>query len=105
LPEHVEGLKARPEAANLVGIFGAITGRKTADVLGEFGGSGFGPFKEKLAEALVAHLAPIAARAADLLADTGHIDSVLQAGARRAAAIANPIVDEAERIVGFLARG
>jgi len=105
LPESVEGLTGRPEAANLVGIFAAVTGRKTVDVLGEFGGSGFGPFKEKLAEALVAHLAPIAARAADLLADTGHIDSVLQAGARRAAGIANPIVDEAERIVGFLARG
>ena len=105
LPGHVDGLKDRPEAANLVGIFGAVTGVKMADVLGEFAGSGFGPFKEKLAEALVAHLAPIAARAAALLADPGHIDSVLQAGARRAADIANPIVDEAERIVGFLPRG
>jgi tryptophanyl-tRNA synthetase len=37
--------------------------------------------------------------------DPEHIDSVLKAGERRAAAIANPIVDEAERIVGFLARG
>jgi tryptophanyl-tRNA synthetase len=105
LPESAAGLKDRPEAANLVGIYAAITGAKTADVLAEFAGSGFGPFKEKLAEALVAHLAPIAARAAALLADTGHIDSVLQTGARRAAEIANPIVDEAERIVGFLPRG
>jgi len=105
LPESVDGLKDRPEAANLVGIFGAVTGMKTADVLGEFAGSGFGPFKEKLAEALVAHLAPISARATALLADPGHIDAVLQAGARRAAEIANPIVDEAERIVGFLLRG
>jgi len=105
LPESVDGLKDRPEAANLVGIFGAVTGMKTADVLGEFAGSGFGPFKEKLAEALVAHLAPISARATALLADPGHIDAVLQAGARRAAEIANPIVDEAERIVGFLPRG
>jgi len=105
LPDNVEGLKARPEAANLVGIYAAVTGVKTSDVLAEFAGSGFGPFKERLAEALVAHLAPIAARAAALLADTGHVDSVLQAGARRAAAIANPIVDEAERIVGFLGRG
>jgi len=105
LPDNVEGLKARPEAANLVGIYAAVTGVKTSDVLGEFAGSGFGPFKERLAEALVAHLAPIAARAAALLADTGHVDAVLQAGARRAAEIANPIVDEAERIVGFLGRG
>jgi tryptophanyl-tRNA synthetase len=104
LPEVVEGLVNRPEAANLVGIYGAVTGLSTAAVLGEFAGSGFGPFKEKLAEALVAHLAPIKARTEALLADPAGLDAILQAGARRAAAIANPIVDEAERIVGFLGR-
>ena len=105
LPETVEGLADRPEATNLVGIYAAMTGQKTAAVLAEFAGSGFGPFKEKLVEALVAHLAPINARAQALLAEPAHLDSILQSGARRAAAIANPIVDEAERLVGFLARG
>jgi tryptophanyl-tRNA synthetase len=38
------------------------------------------------------------------LADPDYIDATLQSGARRAAAIADPIVDEAERIVGFLPR-
>jgi tryptophanyl-tRNA synthetase len=105
LPETVEGLADRPEAVNLVGIYAAMTEQKTAAVLAEFAGSGFGPFKEKLVEALVAHLAPINARAQALLAEPAHLDSLLQSGARRAAAIANPIVDEAERLVGFLARG
>ena len=105
LPETVEGLAERPEATNLVGIYAAMTGQKTAEVLAEFAGSGFGPFKEKLVEALVSHLAPINARAQALLADPAHLDAILQSGARRAAAIANPIVDEAERLVGFLARG
>jgi tryptophanyl-tRNA synthetase len=105
LPDNLEGLKERPEAANLVGIYAAITGVPAAAVVAEFAGSGFGPFKEKLAEVLIAHLAPITARANELLADPGHIDKILQSGAHRAAAIANPIVDEAERIVGFLPRG
>ncbi len=105
LPETAEGLAGRTEAANLVGIYAAMTGQKTAAVLAEFAGSGFGPFKEKLVEALIAHLAPINARAQELLAEPAHLDQILQAGARRAAAIANPIVDEAERLVGFLARG
>ena len=105
LPETVEGLADRPEATNLVGIYAAMTGQKTASVLAEFAGSGFGPFKEKLVEALVLHLAPINARAQALLADPAQLDAILQSGARRAAAIANPIVDEAERLVGFLARG
>jgi tryptophanyl-tRNA synthetase len=104
LPGHPDGLADRPEAANLVGIYAAVTGQSQASVLTEFEGSGFGPFKEKLAQALIAHLAPIKLRAEQLLADPEHIDGILQRGARRAAAIADPIVDEAERIVGFLSR-
>src|SRR5271168_399760 len=46
LPETVEGLADRPDATNLVGIYAAMTGQKTAEVLAEFAGSGFGPFKE-----------------------------------------------------------
>jgi tryptophanyl-tRNA synthetase len=105
LPGHSDGLAGRPEAANLVGIYAAVTGQSQAAILTEFEGSGFGPFKGKLAEALIAHLSPIKARTAQLLADPQHIDRILQNGARRAAAIADPIVDEAERIVGFLSRG
>lgn len=105
LPESAEGLAGRPEAANLVGIFAAITNRNNNSVLAEFGGSGFGAFKEKLAEALIAHIGPINTRARELLDEPGHIEYILHCGAKRAAAIADPIVDEAERIVGFLPRG
>ncbi len=105
LPATLDALKGRPEATNLVGLYAAMTDQTAAAVLAEFAGSGFGPFKEKLAEALIAHIAPITARANELLADTAHLDAILQSGGRRAAAIANPIVDEAERIVGFLPRG
>jgi tryptophanyl-tRNA synthetase len=104
LPETTGELANRPEAANLVGIFAAITDRTREAVLAEFAGSGFGPFKEKLGDALVAHIMPIKREAERLLADTAHIDQLLQEGGRRAARIANPIVAEAERIVGFLPR-
>jgi tryptophanyl-tRNA synthetase len=105
LPGDVAGLAGRPEAANLVGIYAAMTGQTTPAVLREFAGSGFGPFKEKLAEVLIAQITPIREQTERLLNDPAHIDSILQAGGRRAAAIADPIVDEAERIVGFLPRG
>jgi tryptophanyl-tRNA synthetase len=104
LPDSVEGLTGRPEAANLVGIYAAMTDQTTAAVLTEFAGSGFGPFKERLAEILVAHIGPIHAAAQALLAEPGHVERILQEGGRRAAAIADPIVAEAERIVGFLPR-
>jgi tryptophanyl-tRNA synthetase len=73
-----------------------------AEVLRQHGGKGFGAFKESLAALLVDKLRPIAAEARRLLNDPGSIDAVLRDGARRAAAIADPIVAEAERLVGFL---
>ena len=102
LPGEPAGLDDRPEARNLVGIMAALGGTDAAGVLRTHGGQGFGTFKAALAEAVVAHLAPIAAETRRLLADPGHVDAILHAGAQRAAAIADPIVKEAERLVGFL---
>ncbi|HEY5302055.1 MAG TPA: tryptophan--tRNA ligase, partial [Acetobacteraceae bacterium] len=71
-------------------------------VLREHAGKGFGAFKEALTALLVATLAPIARETDRLLADPAQIDKILRDGAARAAAIADPIVAEAERLVGFL---
>jgi tryptophanyl-tRNA synthetase len=59
-------------------------------------------FKEALAALLVDRLRPIAAEAQRLLDDPASVDAVLREGAARAAAIADPILAEAERLVGFL---
>ncbi|MEL6208782.1 MAG: tryptophan--tRNA ligase, partial [Pseudomonadota bacterium] len=92
LPETPEGLAERAEARNLVGIYAALTGRSTDDVLSEHAGQGFGAFKPALAEVAVAHLAPIAAEVRRLNADPAEIDRLLADGASRAAAIADPIL-------------
>jgi tryptophanyl-tRNA synthetase len=102
LPSEPAGLANRPEARNLVGIYAAMDATDAAAVLRQHGGKGFGPFKEALAALLVAKLTPIARETDRLLADPAGIDAVLRAGAERAAAIADPIVAEAERLVGFL---
>jgi tryptophanyl-tRNA synthetase len=102
LPADPAGLAGRPEAANLVGIYAALADTDAAGVLAEHGGKGFGPFKEALAGRLIEALAPIKAETARWLADPGAIDAVLRDGAARAAAVADPIVAEAERLVGFL---
>jgi tryptophanyl-tRNA synthetase len=102
LPSEMQGLEGRPEARNLVGILAAITDRTPEDVLREHGGQGFGTFKGVLADALVAHLSPIAGEARRLLADPGAVDALLRQGAERARAIAEPIVAKAEELVGFL---
>jgi tryptophanyl-tRNA synthetase len=103
LPSEVSGLENRPEARNLVEIYAAMSGTGMEDVLRVHGGRGFGPFKAALADVLVSKLGPIAAETRRLLADTGQIEAVLRVGAARANSLAEPIVKEAERIVGFLA--
>ena len=102
LPSEEAGLEGRPEARNLIGIFAALENTTHTQVLREHGGKGFGDFKKVLADLLVARLAPIAAETRGLLADPASVDAVLRDGAHRAAAIADPIVAEAERLVGFL---
>ena len=102
LPSEAAGLDGRPEARNLATILAALSGRSIDAVLAEHGGSGFGPFKEALTAQIQASLAPISGEVPRLMEDTPHLDGVLRRGAERAASIAEPIVREAERIVGFL---
>jgi tryptophanyl-tRNA synthetase len=102
LPATPTELAERPEARNLVGIYAALAGTEPAAVLDEFAGSGFGAFKEKLAGLAIASIAPIAAETTRRLADPVQLDATLRVGAERARAIAEPIVSEVERIVGFI---
>jgi tryptophanyl-tRNA synthetase len=101
LPSEAAGLAGRPEAANLVGLMAALTGTDVAAVLRDFGGQGFGVFKPALADAMVATIAPITARFNDLRSDAAYLDTVLAEGAVRARAIAEPVLAEVHRAVGF----
>jgi tryptophanyl-tRNA synthetase len=102
LPSEPAGLENRPEARNLVGIYAALTDTDHAAVLRDHGGAGFGAFKQALADLVVSRLSPIAAETTRLLADETHLIATLRQGSERAAAIADPIVREAERLTGFV---
>ena len=102
LPSESAGLEGRPEARNLITIFAAMANQSLDDVLARFGGQGFGPFKAALAELLVETLSPVANETRRLLEDRAHLESILRQGAARANALAEPIVSEAERLVGYL---
>lgn len=102
LPDTVDGLSDRPEARNLVNIYAALSGRTSADVIGEFAGQQFGAFKPALADLAVDHLAPISAEMARLMDDPAEIDRLLGQGADRAAEIAEPILARTYDIVGMV---
>ena len=101
LPETVEGLAGRAEAANLVGIYAALAGTSDAEVLKAFGGQGFSTFKPALVEVAVQALRPVGDTMRRLIDDPAEIDRVLKAGAEKASAVADPIVAETKRLVGF----
>ncbi|WDI32414.1 tryptophan--tRNA ligase [Hyphococcus flavus] len=102
LPSEPDGLEGRPEAANLVGIFAALSGKSQEEVLTDFGGQGFGVFKPALADLVVDKIAPISAELRRLEADPAFLQGVLKKGAERASAVADPIVKEVKEVVGFL---
>jgi len=101
LPSEAAGLAGRPEAANLVGLMAALRGQSVAEILALHGGQGFGRFKPALTEVMTEVLAPINARFRELRADHAALDAVLAAGAARARAIAEPVLAEVHRAVGF----
>jgi tryptophanyl-tRNA synthetase len=102
LPSAVEGLAARPEADNLVGIFAALAETDKETVLRDYGNASFSTFKQALAELTTAKIAPIGAEMRKLLAEPAHIDRILEEGAGRAHAIADPILAKTKEIVGFI---
>jgi tryptophanyl-tRNA synthetase len=101
---HVEAVyeKARPEAFNLLSIYAALSEESMAMTLEQFEGAQFSAFKGELADLAVAKLGPIGEEMQRLMADPGHVDSILRDGAARANAITEPVLREVHEIVGFL---
>lgn len=102
LPDSLAGLRDRPEARNLVNIYAALAGMTAEQVVTEFAGAAFSTFKPRLAELAVAQLGPITTEMNRLMKDPAEIDRILGAGAARAAAIANPILEQVFEITGMI---
>ena len=96
------GLKDRPGASNLVGIYAALSDTTSEQILAEFGGKGFGDFKPALADLAVDKLSHIQDEMRRLMAEPDHVDAIIKIGAQKARAIAKPILREIHEKVGFL---
>jgi tryptophanyl-tRNA synthetase len=101
LPDEPSALEGRPEAANLVGIYAAVTGESVEQVLGRFAGQGFGVFKPALGDAMIGLLSPLRARLDEFRKDPAELDRILAQGADRASRMAAPTLAEAYRAVGL----
>ncbi len=102
LPDSPRGFDGRPEAANLMGIYAALSDMEVADVCARFGGQQFSTFKQQLADLAVARLTPIQDHMRRLMDDPGYVEGVLADGAARARALSEPLIAEVKDVVGFL---
>jgi len=104
-PDPISGslgaMEKRPEAFNLLGIYGALSNQSIEDVMSECDGSTFAPFKSALADLLIATLSPIRARLTDLMAHPDHIQQVLNKGADKARAIASHTMKDVRSMAGL----
>jgi len=102
LPGDPAELEARPEAANLLGIYAALADETLDQAVARFAGTEFSKFKEALSELLIGTLTPIEAERTRLMAEPGYIDGVLRRGAEHAKAIAGPVLARTYELVGML---
>ncbi len=86
----------------MVGIYAALAGHTKEEVLKDFGGEQFSAFKPALADLAVAKLAPMTEEMRRLTSDPAEIDQILKDGAEKASAIADPILKDVRKIIGFL---
>jgi tryptophanyl-tRNA synthetase len=74
--------EAKPGISNLLELFSVFSGRPIPDLVEEYAASGYGPFKEAVAEAIIEGLAPI--QAAYQALDDAEVAEVMARGAATA---------------------
>lgn len=93
--------EARPEVANLVNIYCALSEMGRDAVIEKFAGQGFSDFKKELAALAEAKLAPITSRMRELMKDKGELVRLLKEGNAKAREIAGGNMKKIHEIVGL----
>ena len=94
----------QPGVSNLLVIQSALTGESIDSLVEKYAGQGYGHLKVDTADALQEFTTPLKARFDELMADRGELERILAKGAETAQEIAQPLVDDVYKKVGFLPR-
>ena len=101
IPRSMEELQSKPECLNLINILSATTNQSIVQVLSSYTGKEYSSLKKDLADSLVQMISPIRNEINNLLNNQDELNVILAEGTEKAAAIANPIIEEVYKIVGF----
>jgi tryptophanyl-tRNA synthetase len=85
---------------NLIDILAAVRGTTQGQIESEFDGSGYGAFKQAVADAVIEYLAPVRERYTELRADEPELERILEQGAEKARAIAAATVADVRVAMG-----
>ncbi|HEY6396631.1 MAG TPA: tryptophan--tRNA ligase [Solirubrobacteraceae bacterium] len=86
--------------SNLIEILAVVRGTAPEDIEREFDSSGYGVFKQAVADEVAAYLAPVRERYRELRADEGELERILAAGAEKARSIGMPTMLDVRRVMG-----
>ena len=101
IPSSKDDLQNKPECLNLINILSATTNQSVDQVLGNYAGKEYSYLKKDLADSLIQVISPIRGEINNLLNNQDELNVILADGTEKAAAIANPILEEVYKIVGF----
>ena len=101
IPSSKDELQNKPECLNLINILSASTNRSIEQTLKDYAGKEYSALKKDLADCLVQVISPMRKEINNLLDNRDELNAILAEGTEKAAAIANPIIEEVYRIVGF----
>ena len=101
IPSSNGDLQNKPECLNLINILAATTNQSADQVLNNYAGKEYSALKKDLADSLIQVISPIRGEISNLLNNRDELNAILADGTDKAAAIANPIIEEVYKIVGF----
>ena len=91
----------KPGVSNLMSILSALSGKSMEAIQADFANTGYGAFKDAVADAVISALEPIQKRYAEISADKEYLQKVFSSGAERADAIARRTMRKVRKKVGL----
>lgn len=92
----------KPGVSNLLVLLSTTTGQTIEALEVHYEGRGYGVFKQDVADALIAFLAPIQERFSKIIQDKAYMDKVLTNGAEQAQQRARMTLDKVNQALGFV---
>ena len=92
----------QPGLKNLINIYQAFSNKSVDDIVKEYEGESYGPFKNDLAELVIESLRPIQEEYNGLINDKAYLEEVMAKGASKASYLANKTLRKVYRKVGFV---